>query len=547
MTERQISLDELRRLLAGQGLLRAVIVNGRALRGTETPPDMSFTKLSYDSRNVDNGAFFFVKGGGFKEEYLKRAFEAGAAAYAAERSFENENETARSTRPRTALIVHDIKKTMAVCAAEFYGNPHRKLRIIAFTGTKGKTTAAYYAKNILDRAGYKTALFSTITTTLDGTRRFRSELTTPESLDLFRMMAQAVENGATRLVMEVSSQAYKTNRVYGIVFDIGVFLNISPDHIGPVEHPGFDDYFACKRQLLHNSRIAILNRNSAHFDILLAEAQAKKNFADRVDSGESIPAKSVYVVGTEYEGTDAYIEPGAPDEPDIFPFTIKTGSLAGLPGLTASCTTHLAGNFNAENALAAAAAARLAGAKSADIIRGIAETQVPGRMERLTAANGAAVYIDYAHNGASLAALLGVVKSNHTGAVIVVMGATGNKGQSRRKDLGEVLGRMASAAVLTADDPAFEDPHAIAEEIRAAIGANETTETHIIIDRAQAIRFALTLVHGKEDALVIAGKGADCFQIVNGKKTPYDGDYTIAQTIIAEERRTSLSSGTSLS
>src|SRR5574340_968561 len=134
------------------------------------------------------------------------------------------------------------------------------LKTLAFTGTKGKTTAAYFAKNILDIHNHnKTAMFSTMDTTLDGKNFFKSQLTTPESIDLFRMMREAVRNGMTHLVMEVSSQAYKTARVYGLTFDVGVFLNISPDHIGPIEHPTFEDYFYCKRQLLANSRFAVVN------------------------------------------------------------------------------------------------------------------------------------------------------------------------------------------------------------------------------------------------------------------------------------------------
>jgi UDP-N-acetylmuramoyl-L-alanyl-D-glutamate-L-lysine ligase len=502
-----ITFGVLHRLLTKHGLL---IESAGGI-----PAGTGFSKLSCDSRSVDGNTLFFVKGDNFREEYLARALDAGVKVYAAERLFKN-------MPARGVLVVSDVKKAMALAAAEFYGNPQEKLYLTAFTGTKGKTTAAYYTKYILDRAGLKAAMLSTAATTLDGVNYFKSELTTPESLDLFRMMYQAVQNGATHLIMEVSSQAYKTNRVYGLTFDTGVFLNISPDHIGPAEHPGFDDYFLCKRRLLHNSKTVILNRNSRYYDVLRAEA------GNQEDTGGT----KLYVFGTARTETDIYAEDSRA-EGGRFAFTIKEGTLAGFSELAGAYTTRLAGNFNVENALAAAIAARLAGAAPADIAQGIAETLVPGRMEQLVRKNGSSVYIDYAHNGVSLEALLGVVKARHSGSIVVVIGATGNKGQSRRGDIGAVLGALAGAAVLTADDPAFEDPAAIAEEIRAAITRN--IETHIIVDRIRAIRFAFDLARRPEDAVVIAGKGADCFQIVQNEKIPYQGDYAAAEKIIKEE------------
>lgn len=149
----------------------------------------------------------------------------------------------------------------------FYDNPQDQLKLLGFTGTKGKTTAAYFAYHIL-KESYKPALLSTMNTTLDGQTFFKSQLTTPESLDLFAMMAECVKNGMTHLIMEVSSQAYLVGRVYGLTFDVGVFLNISPDHIGPIEHPTFEDYFYHKRLLMENSRAVVINSGMDHFPFL---------------------------------------------------------------------------------------------------------------------------------------------------------------------------------------------------------------------------------------------------------------------------------------
>ncbi|MDR1506273.1 MAG: UDP-N-acetylmuramoyl-L-alanyl-D-glutamate--L-lysine ligase [Treponema sp.] len=500
----QISLEEARALLDSHNLL------------PETAPAPSFrrerpfTDLSYDSHAAGKDTLFFVKGRNFREAYLADAVERGLEVYVAETVFE--------VSPARAIVVSDVKKAMAVIGMRFYGDPQEKLMLIAFTGTKGKTTAAYFTKNILDYStGKKTALVSTVDTTLDGVNYTKSRLTTPESLDLLNMMAQAVNNGMKRMIVEVSSQAYKTDRVYGIQFHVGVFLNISPDHIGPVEHPSFEDYFSCKRLLLRNSAVVVINRDTDRFDLLLEDAAVPR-------------AKKIYVYGKSKTQTHVYFESSGDD---ALCFAVKPGDLGGLEDICGEYRLRLSGGFNKENALAAAVAARLAGAAREDIVRGLARTTVPGRMEILKGKNGSDVYVDYAHNKASLEALLGVVKDARKGRVIVVMGATGSKGQSRRTDIGHVLGGMADAAVLTSDDPGFEDPAAIAEEIRAAMADPE--KARIVVDRESAIRCALSLVEDPDDAVVIAGKGADRFQIVNGVQMPYDGDIAIAEKIIAEK------------
>ena len=188
---------------------------------------VTFDYLSYDSRDVTPSSLFFAKGAAFKPEFLENAVKAGLSFYVAEKDYQV---------GIPAIIVSDIKQAMSLVAQAFYQYPQDKLKLLAFTGTKGKTTAAYFAFNILKQS-HKPAMLSTMNTTLDGKNFFKSTLTTPESLDLFRMMAEAVANGMTHLIMEVSSQAYLTKRVYGLTFDVGVFLNISPDHIGPIEHP----------------------------------------------------------------------------------------------------------------------------------------------------------------------------------------------------------------------------------------------------------------------------------------------------------------------
>lgn len=446
---------------------------------------MTFHKLSYDSREVTSDTLFFAKGAAFKAEFLEKAVAAGLGFYVAEKDYQV---------GIPVIIVNDIKQAMSLVAQAFYNYPQNQLKLLAFTGTKGKTTAAYFAYNIL-KQGHKPAMLSTMNTTLDGKTFFKSTLTTPESLDLFRMMAQAVDNGMTHLIMEVSSQAYLTKRVYGLTFDVGVFLNISPDHIGPIEHPTFEDYFYHKRLLLHNSRAVIVNAGMDHFDLVAQEvAETDHDF---------------------YGGSsDNAVTKGA-----AFDFEAK-GKLAGHYQI------QLIGDFNQDNAMAAGLACLRLGANLEQIQKGIAATSVPGRMEVLTQNNGAKIFVDYAHNGDSLDKLLQVVTKHQEGRVSLILGAPGNKGESRREDFGHVLNRYPDIdVILSADDPNKEDPADICQEIASHI----KRQVRSIIDREEAIQVALSETKKASDAVVIAGKGADAFQIVNGSRAAYDGDIEVAK------------------
>ncbi|CRH91456.1 UDP-N-acetylmuramoylalanyl-D-glutamate--2%2C6-diaminopimelate ligase [Chlamydia trachomatis] len=448
--------------------------------------NLAFSKISYDSRDADAETLFFVKGAAFKKEFLEQAVENGLRFYVAEQDYQV---------GIPAILVTDIKKAMSLLAMEFYDHPQDKLKILAVTGTKGKTTAAYFAYHILKQS-HKPAMFSTMNTTLDGQTFFKSQLTTPESLDLFRMMAQAVENGMSHLIMEVSSQAFLVDRVYGLTFDVGVFLNISPDHIGPIEHPTFEDYFYHKRLLMENSRAVVVNSGMDHFQVV---------------------KEQVSLILHDFYGPDS--------ENQITQSQAFNFDLSGQ--LAEHYSIQLIGKFNQENAIAAGLACLRLGASKEDIQKGIAETSVPGRMEVLTQTNGAKVFIDYAHNGDSLQKLLDVVLEHQTGTITLLIGAPGNKGESRRKDFGLLLNHYpAVQVILTADDPNFESPAAICQEI----ASHMTRPYEVIINREAAIRKAMAGTKEGRDAVIIAGKGADAYQIVAGKKdASYIGDLEIAK------------------
>lgn len=478
-----ITLEKTLDILKNDHNFREIIFhNHYSLDWKENP---SFSKISFDSREADKSTLFFAKGTAFKKEYLEQAIKNGLTFYVSQVDYELDI---------PAIIVTDIKKAMSLIAMEFYDHPENDLKIIAFTGTKGKTTAAYFAYNILKQS-HRTAMFSTMNTTLDGKTFFKSKLTTPESLDLFKMMATAVQNGMTHLIMEVSSQAYLVKRVYGLTFDVGVFLNISPDHIGPIEHPTFEDYFYHKRLLMANSKAVVVNAGMDYFDVVAQQvANTPHDFYGK--------------------GSDNTIENGRAFDFDV------TGKLAGHYDI------QLIGSFNKENAVAAGLACLRLGTSLADIQKGIAQTSVPGRMEVITQTNGAKVFVDYAHNGDSLEKLLSVVEEHQKGDLYLILGATGNKGESRRADFARVINAHPNIhVILTADDPNYEDPQAIAEEIASQV----TRPLEIQVDREKAISQAMARTNNETDAVIIAGKGADAYQIVNGERTAYAGDLNIAK------------------
>lgn len=497
-----LTLTQIQQILEKENLLREFITpTGWTLT---TPFDKTFQKIAYDSREADSDTLFFCKGNNFQPRFLEQALEDGLTCYLAEQPYDVSAEL--------AIIVTDIRKALAVLSMAFYDYPQEKLKMIGITGTKGKTTVAYFTKQILDiTTKKKTALFSTLNTTLDGVTFFKSKLTTPESLDLYRMMAEAVANGMTHLVMEVSSQAYKVARVYGLTFDVGVFLNISPDHIGPIEHPTFEDYFYCKRQLVANSRQVILQHEIEHFDLL-------KELANK----QTIP-----VITYGNEDADYQVKPL--EHPLAFNLTSSADSFK----LNGDYQILLAGDFNKENAAAALLASALVGADQAAGRQGLAEALVPGRMNLLLKANGAHIYVDYAHNYLSMKSLLAFAKDQHPkGKLLVITGSTGNKAESRRAGLGQAIGEYADAAVLTSDDPNFEDPEKIAAEIQQGI-QNDQVKVHFEVDRKKAIQEAIRNA-GPEDAIILAGKGTDKYMTVNGESLPYEGDYHLAEQFIQD-------------
>ncbi|WP_125607973.1 UDP-N-acetylmuramoyl-L-alanyl-D-glutamate--2,6-diaminopimelate ligase [Lapidilactobacillus bayanensis] len=479
-----------------------------------------FEDAAYDSQKVQPKSIFFCKGDDFRPTYVQDAKDNGAICYVAEQPYTEGN-------GMHALIVRNIRKAMALLAQAFYGYPQDELFVIAFTGTKGKTTSAYFADGILNKTNDNhAALFSTVNTVLSPNKddAFKSSLTTSESLDLFRNMRVAVDNGMTELVMEVSSQAYKENRVFGLTYDVGIFLNISPDHIGPKEHPNFADYLHSKLQLLVNSRKCVINAETDYFEQVYAAATTTTD-PDSI----YLYAEDNFVAPEDVQIDFRYHSQEADLAKSRFKLTANSLKAEQLR-ITGEYALDLIGDYNLNNACAAIISAGLAGAVYPETAQGIAHVEVPGRMEKTDIPGHGRVYVDYAHNYASLMALLNFLKNEyHDPKIILVVGAPGDKGISRREGFAKAINQLEPRVFITNDDPGFEDPEDIAAQIVSGINQDQVQLT-VELDRAQAIEAAI-MESQPGDIVVLAGKGTDPYQKVRGVDTPWPTDMTVARTV----------------
>ncbi|WP_273340340.1 UDP-N-acetylmuramyl-tripeptide synthetase [Alloiococcus otitis] len=512
----RITMKDLHALLASKQQLKEVVGPDQVWHYNLPQGELAdqvFDKLSYNSQTASSGTLFFCKGASFKRDYLAQAVDQGVQVYL--------SETLYPGLDAYAIIVRDIRQTMALVAKAFYQDPDEKLTLVGITGTKGKTTTSYLLKSILDQdqAG-KTAIISTLGISLDGQTQEEASLTTPEALDLYQMIARAQDQGMDQLIMEVSSQAYKMDRVYGLTFDFGAFLNISPDHIGPNEHPDMEDYFYCKSRLVKNSKLALLNDGLDQQDYLKDLSQE--------NGGQ------VQVYGQDPKACDYYFEV---NDQDSRHFTIKSQSPHDL-AIGGDYQFEMLGDFNKENALCAALVAGHLGVGQEAIYQGIAQAQVPGRMQHYTYGNNH-IYVDFAHNYISLKNLFDFAQDQHPDhSMVVVLGAPGNKGVSRRKDMGHLLSQYQGEVILTEDDPNFETVQAICQEIAQYIdGPIQVTFNDNRINAIQDLLESLTPESQK--VILLAAKGSDQYMLRRGVKEDYIGDHKLVEKFLNQQKTSS--------
>lgn len=463
--------------------------------------EIEITELTNDSRNVKEGSVFVCISGAVRDghDFVQEVAEKGATAVIVEKEV---------TAPEnvTVIRVEDTRYALALTSAAYFGYPAEKLKVIGITGTKGKTTTTYMVKSILEGAGHKVGLIGTIETII-GEDVIPSKNTTPESFQIHQSFRKMVDAGCDTVVMEVSSQGLMLHRTAGIPFEIGIFTNLGEDHIGPNEHKDFEDYKHCKGLLFKQCRLGIANVDDPYFQDV-------------------------------FQGATCKVETfGFSEEADLRATNVKLLSSPGHLGVTyraeglldMDVNIDIPGTFSVYNSLTAIAVCRHFGVPKETILSALAEAKVKGRIEMVKISDEFTLMIDYAHNAMSLESLLTTLKEYQPKRLVCLFGCGGNRSKARRYEMGEVSGKLADLTIITSDNPRFEEPQDIINDIKT--GIEKTDGNYVeIIDRKEAIRYAIEHAQ-KGDVIVLAGKGHEDYQEIKGVKYPMDERVLIAEVV----------------
>jgi len=478
------------------------IIEGMQYSHTDGDMDIEITDIAYDSRKAVPGSLFVCIEGTVADghQFIPAACERGAKALLAQKPVQVQQGV-------TVIYVENTRYALAYVSAAFFGHPSRRLKLIGVTGTKGKTTTAYMIKSILEQAGHKTGLIGTIETIV-GERKSKARNTTPESYDLQKLFREMLDNGCDSAVMEVSSQGLMMERVAMTDFDVGIFTNISPDHIGPNEHASFADYLQCKSKLFRMCRHGMINIDDPKHEEVLTGSTCKVTTFGFCDNAEFRAVKLERLARPGWLGV-------------MF-------RLRG-PGLEFDITVGVPGEFNVYNALAAISTCLLLGVGPDAVSLALENIRVKGRLEFVPALPHFTLLIDYAHNAVSLENLLNTLRSYQPARLICLFGCGGNRARRRRFEMGEISGRLADFTILTEDNPRDEDPEEIIKDIEQGIKPTEGKYVKIH-DRREAIRYMIETAQ-PGDIAVLAGKGHEQYQEIRGTKYHMDEREIVADVL----------------
>jgi UDP-N-acetylmuramoyl-L-alanyl-D-glutamate--2,6-diaminopimelate ligase len=467
----------------------------------EGDPSLPVTEVHYDSRRISPGGLFVAIRGAVTDgnRFIDAARKKGAVAVVSEEAPDGAG---------AWVQVPDAREALALLSAAALGDPARSLSLVGVTGTNGKTTTTYLIDAALRAAGHAVGLIGTVHYRI-GARLVEASRTTPESSDLQALFQEMVDEGCSHAVMEVSSHSLQLKRVHGCSFQVAVFTNLTRDHLD--FHGDMDSYFAAKRRLfdtyLSESGHAVINADDDRAGALKAVAHGKvwtyglERKADVSASGISLSLK-----GTRFR--------------------------AHTPAGDFDVDAPLIGRFNVENLLAGLTAALALGLAPEVALKGLLTmTGVPGRLERVNAGQDFAVIVDYAHTDDALKNLLETVRELRPRRLITVFGCGGDRDRTKRPLMGAVAARLSDVVVVTSDNPRSEPPEAILEEIARGMNGNRRGERHMIVDRREAIARALEMA-GPGDAVVIAGKGHETYQVLRDRTVPFD-DRQVARELLA--------------
>ena len=454
--------------------------------------DKDVADIAYDSRKTVKGGMFVAIQGTVVDghNFIESAVEAGAEVIVVEKETDVEN------KDITVLLVENGRKALSLMSAAYFDYPAKKMITVGITGTKGKSTTEHMVRDIIENSGQICGIIGTVGAFMNG-RSVPTEHTTPESYELQKLFAMMVEEGCEYMVMEVSSQGIKMDRVAGIEFDYGVFTNISPDHIGPGEHENFEEYLSCKAELFRRCKTGIINRDDEHYDDIVKHA------------------------------TCPIVTFGTSEEADMRACDIRHVSKGGElsmefhaeGALEGEIVVGLPGRFNIYNALCAACTGVALGMPKEVILHALEHVKVQGRVEVMPVSEDFSVLIDFAHNGVSSESVLSTLREYNPHRIVSIFGCGGNRSKVRRYEMGEVIGRMSELAIITSDNPRRENVMDIIEDIK--VGMAKSDGTYVVIpDREEAVAYALEHAE-KGDMIILLGKGHEEYQEINGVKYHY--------------------------
>ena len=466
-------------------------IDYECIRGTL---DREVSDIIYDSRRVVPECMFICIPGAVADghTFAADAVQAGAGVLVVEKNVE-----VPEGADVTVIKVRDTHYAMAFLSAAFFGDPAKEMKIIGITGTKGKTTTTCLEKSILENMGRKVGLIGTIEIVI-GDTHIHADHTTPESYLIQKYFRQMADAGCDTVVMEVSSQGLMLHRTQGFVFDYGIFTNLEPDHIGKGEHKDFDDYLHCKGLLFKQCRIGIVNHDDAHWEAVV-QGHTCELETYGIDTEADLRARNISFIR----------------EAGRLGMSFEVSGLMNFPVQIAT-----PGKFSVYNALAAIAICRHFGVSEEKIRAALLTAKVKGRIEPVRVSDDFTLMIDYAHNAMALKNLLSTLREYKPHRLVCLFGCGGNRARSRRYEMGEVSGRMADLTIITSDNPRFEKPQDIIDDIKIGIGRTDGKYVEIC-DRKEAIAYAIA--HGEPgDIIVLAGKGHEDYQEIEGVKYPMD-------------------------
>lgn len=463
--------------------------------------EVDVSTLVYDSKKAEKGSVFVCVSGMVRDahDYIEDAAGQGVAAVVVEKDVKVPDNI-------TCIKVDDTRLALAYMSAAYFGYPAEKLKTIGITGTKGKTTTTYMVKSILEAAGIRTGLIGTIESVI-GDEHTPADNTTPESYRVQEFFRRMADKGMEAVVMEVSSQALRLHRVSGIVFDIGVFTNLEPDHIAENEHKDFADYMHCKSLLFRQCRKGILNGDSKYL-------------------GEILEGHTCEVEKYGYGKENDFVAENVELKKEDGSLGIKY-HVSGRMDL--DVYVNVPGSFSVYNSLAAIAICCHFGIGEDAIVEALRHVSVKGRIEIVPVTGRYTLMIDYAHNAMSLENLLTTLKEYEPKRLVCLFGCGGNRARSRRYEMGEVSSRLADLTVVTSDNPRSEEPTDIINDILE--GVHRADGEYVSIpDRREAIAYCMKNAR-EGDIIVLAGKGHENYQEINGVKHHMDERELIAEII----------------